>query len=814
MADHFEITSSVLPRHTKVAAFRGTEGISRPYLFDVYVTVDGSGDDIDVDDAPGARVTLIIHDQAGMPSRIHGMIASMELVRSVVTDGSTGRVHSLYRLHLVPLLWQLSLTKHSRIWSGKSIPEILQEVLADEGVADVSLRLDRSYDTEEHVCQYKESSLSFIHRWMERLGLYYFFEQGESGETLVITDHNATSVPSIARPVPYYPLGGGDAPAGAHLDAFSWRHATAPMAVRVTDYDYARPALAMVGRADVSPVGLGEQVTYGGRFFTRQQGETLASVRAEDLRAQAKTFHGSGSVYGLSSGYRFTLDRHPRAQLNTEYLATAVEHFGAVSDAMRTWAKVVPHEHLDQTYYVEVTAIDANQQYRHPETTPWPRLDGFENAVVDGPANSEYAQLDDHGRYKLKFKFDEGMLKGGKASTWVRKMQPHAGTVEGWHFPERAGTEVICAFLGGDPDRPIIIGAVPTVTTQSPVTSQNYTQNVIQTGGKNRVEMEDQAGKQRVTISTPHQSSFISLGHPLTGMGQVYNGDQAIPDHHMAIWTDGRTLMSSGSTTDLNVGENWNVWVQANHVERVLGNVVHYVFGNVEQEIKGTLLQEVQGSVTEAYHDTLTQGVQGAVALTHDATFDHTVEALVTETFNAGQTTNISGGDHVLTVDGSETHSITGSQTLTIDGSQTITVKANLTQTWKAATNSFTHGPAVSMYYGIRNDTTLGVFISESLALRAEISAAVKLSLIASAKFEIAPTKVNINLNRSQVAAQKAEAAAIRNRMLAVESSLSAVRSFTVAAARENHALISKAGAVYSSVSALRSHMAGLHSQM
>lgn len=487
-----------------------------------------------------------------------------------------------------------------------------------------------------------------------------------------------------------------------------------------TDYDYARPALAMVGRAreprrsrragDLRRAVLHPPARRDARFGARR-----------DFRAQAKTFHGSGSVYGLTSGYRFTLDRHPRAQLNTEYLATAVEQISRRERRDADLGQGRPARAPRWTYYVEVTAIDANQQYRHPETTPWPRLDGFENAVVDGPANSEYAQLDDHGRYKLKFKFDEGMLKGGKASTWVRKMQPHAGTVEGWHFPERAGTEVICAFLGGDPDRPIIIGAVPTVTTQSPVTSQNYTQNVIQTGGKNRVEMEDQAGKQRVTISMLHQSSFISLGHPLTGMGQVYNGDQAIPDHHMAIWTDGRTLMSSGLTTDLNVGENWNVWVQANHVERVLGNVVHYVFGNVEQEIKGTLLQEVQGSVTEAYHDTLTQGVQGAVALTHDATFDHTVEALVTETFNAGQTTNISGGDHVLTVDGSDTYSITGSQTLTIDGSQTITVKANLTQTWKAATNSFTHGPAVSMYYGIRNDTTLGVFISESLALRAEI---------------------------------------------------------------------------------------------
>ena len=36
---------------------------------------------------------------------------------------------------------------------------------------------------------------------------------------------------------------------------------------------------------------------------------------------------------------------------------------------------------------------------------------GFENGTICGPAESEYAQIDDHGRYNVKFKFDESDLK-------------------------------------------------------------------------------------------------------------------------------------------------------------------------------------------------------------------------------------------------------------------------------------------------------------------------------------------------------------------------------------------------------------------
>jgi type VI secretion system secreted protein VgrG len=60
------------------------------------------------------------------------------------------------------------------------------------------------------------------------------------------------------------------------------------------------------------------------------------------------------------------------------------------------------------------------------------------------------------------------------------------------HFPLHKGTEVLLSHIGGDPDRPIIVGSVPNPHTPSPSTNRNATQSVIETSSGIRIEMEDQ----------------------------------------------------------------------------------------------------------------------------------------------------------------------------------------------------------------------------------------------------------------------------------------------------------------------------------
>jgi type VI secretion system secreted protein VgrG len=534
-SDLITITSSAFPEGSRVAAFRAVEALSRPYQVEVFLAIKGSSE-LELDGAIGSKALLTIDRQNDrlVPFHFAGILGSVELLHEVDD-------RAYVRAVIVPKLWQLGLSRHSRIFTKQSVPDVLKTILEDNGISgdDVELRLG-SYPKEEHICQYRESDLDFISRWMEREGIFYFFEHGDAGEKLVLCDSKSYVDDPQGTAVRYHPQTGADGSAGASLRAFRCRHSTIPTLVKLKDYDYAKPSLDVSGSSKVSDAGAGEIVLYGERFFSPGDGKRLAKLRAEELLAREVTYVAGGTRFHLRPGYVFELEDHPRDAFNERYLTTGATHFGNQAAGDPFFKSFVELPHAD-TYYVEVEAIPAKTQFRAACVTPWPRIYGYENASIDGMAESEYAQIDDQGRYGVKFKFDESDLKGGNASTFVRMMQPHGGGIEGFHFPLRKGTEVVIAFLGGDPDRPVISGVVPNTLTPSPVTSGNHTKNVIQTGGRNRLEIEDQDGQQRVTLSTPYSNTYLRMGSPNDG-------------HELIVFTEDNTWLNAGKNLFIDAG--------------------------------------------------------------------------------------------------------------------------------------------------------------------------------------------------------------------------------------------------------------------
>ncbi|AUX25745.1 uncharacterized protein SOCEGT47_062960 [Sorangium cellulosum] len=602
MNDLISIASSVLPPSTRVVAFRGVEAISTPYEIEVFLAFqDAEADAFDLADAIGGKAVLTLDRAADRlpPFVFAGIFASVELLHEL--DG-----RALVRALLVPRLWQLGLSKHSRIFTMMALPDIIKSVLEDNGFGpdDYELRLGE-YEVEEHVCQYRESDLDFISRWMEREGVYYFFEHRPEGDRLIVCDDKSYPEDPIGEPVRYHPQMGQDHSAGASFRSFTCRHKTLPAKIKLKDYDYARPNLEVAGSARISTNGVGEVSLYGERFFTPAAGDRLARLRAEELLARQVLFHAAGTRSHLRAGYTFVLEDHPRASFNEEHLTIEAHHHGNQSGGSERYKALLglPHE---EVYFVEITAIPARTQLRPESRTPWPRIYGYENGIVDGAADSEYAQIDDQGRYSVKFNFDESSLKGGKASTFVRMMQPHGGGIEGFHFPLRKGTEVVLSFLGGDPDRPVISGVVPNALTPSPVTSGNHTKNVIQTGGRNRIELDDKAGQQRVTMSTPYSNTYLRMGAPNA-------------EHELIAKTDDNALLDAGKTFDLTVGQNgggsWNCTVKDSWITHVQTGIheLYVEAGSSYTEVKGdTWLHVTSGNlVTDVDAGTMTTNVKG-----------------------------------------------------------------------------------------------------------------------------------------------------------------------------------------------------------
>jgi type VI secretion system secreted protein VgrG len=598
----FTVTCSALPKEAVLVGWKGEEGLSRPYRYEIFATVPPPDD---LEDAIGASATLAVHH--GLPPyEVHGVVTGADVIHEV--EG-----HAMIRLVVEPRLQLLSLTLHSRVFTRKRVPEIIVEILRDNGLEapDFELRLTRAYTVQEHVCQYKESDLAFISRWMEREGIYYFFEQGERAEKLVIIDDVARHGALSELPVRYFPTASVDRSHGDSLQRFRCRRARRPAGVKVKDQDYEKPGLDVSAGAPALAEGAGEIVDHGYRFWSPADAKRLAAIRAEEQMALQTTFTGAGLAFHLRPGYTFELWDHPIAWMNTRYLCVEIHHRGNLSAKTAHTAKLTG---LDprETYHVEVVAIDAKVQYRPPRVTPWPRVHGFEVAVVDGPAESDYAQIDDMGRYHVKLHFDESALNSGNASTWIRMMQPHGGNPEAWHFPLRKHTEVMVGFLHGDPDRPFIAGAIPNAATPAVVTAKNHTRNIIHTGSDNHIELEDLKGSQWIDVKSPPMSTHFHVGAPHDDCS-----------HNVVLHTTGDALFQIGSNQDILVG--------------------------------ATLKEDVKGAVSETYSSTQTTKIEGPQTTTvtagvtekYDATQLTVVTSQVTESYHTGQTSTVSGGQRL-----------------------------------------------------------------------------------------------------------------------------------------------------------------------
>ena len=660
MADIFTIVSGVLPDGAHMMSFRGRESLGRPYRFDLFVTLDAA--DFDRTDAVGAKATLKIGAADATPYVFHGVLTSVALLHAWGTK-------ALYRLTLVPEIWLLSQSRHSRIFTKKSVVDVIKEVLAGSGMAgdEVELRLDGDYPAEEHICQYQESDLDFIHRWMELEGIYYFFEQGDFREKCVFTDHRSFHQDQPSPLLPFQVASHSGRASRQAIDGFTSQHRSLPASLKITDYDYARPQLGISASASVSSIGQGEVTIHNARCFAPDAAGRYAKLRAEELVCRESPAYVTGTALHLRPGYVFELDDHPVPRYNKRYLCTEISHFGNQSASAPELRELAGVEY-DDVYRVNAAAIAADVQFRPRRVAAWPRVHGYELGVIDGPADSEYAQIDDQGRYAVKFRFDESSLKDGQASTFVRMLQPHGGTIEGWHFPLRKGTEIVFTFLGGDPDRPAIAGVAPNALTPSPVTSTNHTTNIVQTGGRNRLEMEDQDGGQRFTLLTPTEGTMLRMGAPnddcnvkLTteGNGRFYEKVNFQMRTHGPKKEEARdaiceTFKKNFSTT-VTDGKTTEVY-NATKSETVTGDL--------KQIYKNTQTTTVTGLCDEIYsgkHETevggaSTEQIDGAVTETYKGTQSTTVNQKVTETFNGG---------YDISVGATMTHTVTGTLTQT-----------------------------------------------------------------------------------------------------------------------------------------------------
>ncbi|MEA1967668.1 MAG: type VI secretion system tip protein TssI/VgrG, partial [Thermodesulfobacteriota bacterium] len=489
-----------------VVSFKGFEAISKPYSFEILLVSEKS--DFNPLDVLQNPAVFAIHRDQEEDVKFNGILMQFE---------ETQEFHGYYFFSaiLTPKLWWLSLTHHNQVFLDLSVPDIMESALKDGGLhsgLDFSFDLTKTYPTVEYVCQYDESHFNFISRWAEREGLYYFFEQTPGGEKIIFTDDKTRHEDLLlGKDLLYTPVSGLDSLHTKEvIKNFVCRHSMLPQKVRLKDYNYLKPSQAVEGIADVDENGRGENYVYGVHFDTVEEGNRLAQIRADALLCRKSVFYGEGSVPYIVPGFTFDLKDHYKKVYNRKYLVSDVTHEGhqtgylisGLSDA------VTPKD--EQMFYSNTfTAIYSDEQFRAEHLSEKPKISGSINAKIDAAGRGEHAELDELGRYKVILPFDRSGRFGGKASAFFRMMQPSAGQNRGMHFPLHKGTEVLLTFIDGNPDRPVIAGAMPNPETTSPVTDGNQTKSIIQTGRSsvgaascNFIELEDAHNNEHIYMSS------------------------------------------------------------------------------------------------------------------------------------------------------------------------------------------------------------------------------------------------------------------------------------------------------------------------
>jgi len=606
---------------------RGEETLGRPFTFNVDLL--GKSADVKLSDAVGKSLTVAISMGAAPPRFFNGIITRFSQV------GWTGE-HFQYSARVQPWLWLLSRATNSRIFQKQdyaSILDVLAKIFDEHGFSgDVD---DKKIDKGDHPCpdylvQYHETDLNFVSRLMEQVGIYYSFHHEKGKHTLVLHEGPAQDTVPGYKEIPFFAQGSkGAAPDRDHqyVDSWSVGLQVEPGAYVAKEFDFENPRAPLLSATRAPkdhPYAALETYEYPGHYIDDTQRVAYTRRRLEEQQLPFEVAEGTGNARGITPGTLFSLTEHPAINQNRQYLVTGVAY------ALSSNAHTSGGSQAEDEYQCHFSAVDGKLAFRTPVTTPKPRVEGPQTAIVAG-AKGQEIWTDKYGRVKVQFHWDRAGASNENSSCWVRVSQAWAGTNWGaMHIP-RVGQEVIVDFLEGDPDRPLITGRVYNRDNMPPY---DLPANQTQSGIKSR---STQGG-------APSNFNEIRF-EDKKGAEQVYG--QAEKDLDVLVKNDEHRAIGHDRSTEIKHDET--VTVGHDRTEQVTS----------DESVS------IGGSRTET--------VAKSESVTVGASRDLTVAVSDSNTVGGAHDLNVGGSDST-TVGGSQSVSVGGSQSTSVGGSQSVDV--------------------------------------------------------------------------------------------------------------------------------------------
>jgi type VI secretion system secreted protein VgrG len=445
----------------------------------------------------------------------------------------------------------------------------------------------RQFPPREQLMQHNESDAAFVRRLLKRRGVAWVFRAGRSRSTAVepaqdlvpahtlVLFNDPNSLPQNAAGTVRYHR---DHATEQRDTITSWSAARRlqPGSASRHSWDYKNPHGPHFMTA--SARGMADQGAHGNQLAatlddylveTPHAGNDvedhwrLGQVRMNRHEFETKCFHGEGSVRDFCAGEYFSLTGHPEidahplperdfvitelrlvAQNNlpTELSARverllarqrwgAGEAGGASADLLDDdgAARVRVGFSAVRRGVPIVPAFDPRVDLPHPQ---------LQSALVVGTPGEE-VHCDQMGRVKIRFPgmraqdhkhaHGAGVSDTPADSAWVRVASNWAGAGPGSQQQcgtlglPRVGTEVLVAFMGGDPDKPLIIAqlfnqraAPPALSSMGELPGNRYLSGLKsrEVGGQraNQLRFDDTRDAISAQLASGHAASELNLG--------------------------------------------------------------------------------------------------------------------------------------------------------------------------------------------------------------------------------------------------------------------------------------------------------------
>jgi type VI secretion system VgrG family protein len=509
----FHVAIDGVSEPVDVILLEGREAVSRLFEFDMTIVVHGAGEATFLERVRGSKVTLVI-DGATRPART--IRAVVGRAQALAHDARKG--DHWYRLRLRPALWLLKKRINSRVFQDLTAPDIVRTLLGESEIHQ-TWRVRRTYEPRPYCVQYQESDFAFIRRLLADEGIFFYFDDPD----LVVFADSAEA---------YRPIEGGARlplrPDAGMIHRESIRTldpavTLTPTSAVVRHYDYERPHVDFTGEsalADSTDRGL---EVYDYRFERgREVDSNAARTSLEQQLLARRSIRAASHCRRLAPGRTFELVEHPNSVFDGEYAVTTVTHRGR--QAQPAQQPSVQHATDASEYECETQCVAANVPMR-PRRRKRTLHQVVETAVVVGPPGEEI-HVDQLGRVKVQFHWDRYGRKNDHSSCWLRIVQPWAGAAWGTQFVPRMGMEVLVSFVGGDVDRPVVIGSLYNATHPVPFPlPENKTQSGIHTattpggGGANILRFEDARGREQIYLHAERDLDTEVLRNHTTSVG-------------------------------------------------------------------------------------------------------------------------------------------------------------------------------------------------------------------------------------------------------------------------------------------------------